>query len=153
MKKFTLFSKLSLLLLSVTLIFSACTEEKYFPTEEIYIDNPTDWDIDYKTVSSSAWAWKYDSAKDAGFYMYTISMSQLTGNVVKDGGIIVAQDLGGDVFRPLPYTSYEVDDKGQTYGITVDYEYEPGYIHFYYTYSDLYDGTPPTMTFKVTSFY
>lgn len=146
-KRIPLFAKIGLLMMSALFMLSACTEDKYY-------ENPVDWDIAFPTVNSTEWQWIWDASTNTGYYKATKQMNQLTESLVIDGGIIVARDFGGDLFRPLPYTIYDIyPDGADTFSQTVDYEYEPGYIHFYCTYSDLYDGRPESMTFKVTSFY
>lgn len=148
-KRLAGFSKIGLLLISLMFILGACNDK----TE--YYESRIDWDIAYKTVYPSDWVWNWQPQNQTGYYSCTINMPQFTQSLVVDGGILVAQDLGADVYRPLPYTIYDaIDPDSAIFGQTVDYEYGVNYVTIFVTYSDLADGRPTqNMTFKITSFY
>lgn len=154
-KRMSIFAKLGLFAFSALFILSAC-EDKYYPVEEIYIDNPTVWDVFTITVNKSEWTWEDND--ESAMYFCIKNDSRITKAIADAGGVIVDRVIDNSFYRRLPNTEYLFWEPVGYYAQTVDFEYGPGWMAFNVKQSDLYDDTPEevvpnAMTFKVTLFY
>jgi len=153
-KRMSTFTKISLLVISALFVFSSCTDDK---TEEIWIDNPTEWKVFDITVNKSQWQW--EDGQDFGLYFCSKNVPELTTAIAERGGIIIDRVIDNSFYRRLPITEYlYANPPLGYYAQTIDFEYGDGWIDFNIKQSDLYDNTPvdiipDAMTFKVTIFY
>jgi len=137
-KNFTLFSKISLLFLSVVLAFSACTEEKYYPVEEIYVDNPLAIKFKTEVIRAGDWGWN----ADRGRYEVEINYPELTDYMYDDGVLNASVFVKYDNFEVqtvLPYIENWMDPTGKPFTeyLSFDVSYDTKSVVYYLQYSDL----------------
>ncbi len=141
-------TKVTLLVLSISLLFGSCTKEV---TEEVYMDNPTQWDVRDFVVNENMWLW--DPVDEC--YYFQFPYSALSDFVAENGVVTVSAYIDG-TFRPLAFTSYFYDEKSHYVSETVNFEYTTNFIRFNVTASDLFDNInvntfkPGKYTFKAT---
>ncbi|MDU1906438.1 MAG: hypothetical protein E6772_16835 [Dysgonomonas sp.] len=135
-KNFTLFSKISLLFLSVVLAFSACTEEKYYPTIEN--DDPVDFLLEFHDIVSTDWKWN----DDRGRYEVVFNVPKLTKDMydygVINASVFVTYSDGYEVQTNLPYLE-TWEDNGVIFTETLKYDisYNDKTVAYYLQSSDL----------------
>ncbi|MDR1054591.1 MAG: hypothetical protein LBL90_01915 [Prevotellaceae bacterium] len=118
-------------------------------------DDSTELFVDYYTIRQNEWIRVGEQDQLNTFYMSpAINIPQLSNYVYDAGAVMVYMEIDGKFHTPLPYTIYngEINEFGKRlWSALYDYEYTPGFITFYSTLSDFYDGgqIPPTTTFKV----
>ncbi len=79
---------------------------------------------------------------------------ELTAIMCEEGAVIGYMYWDkGECQAPLPHVLHKKD--GETlYTKTLDFDFGPGYVNFYCTYSDFYsDEAPDTETFKIVVYY
>ena len=121
----------------------------------------TNWQVyDNIVVNSGDWELIQDEDGSHPRYIAEITLHDLTDEefdfVYTDGSFqaYVYKDMGIETQTPLPYIVYReaVDNQGNyiTWEETYDFDYSPGSVAFYATYSDFFvDQRPPSMTFRV----
>lgn len=121
----------------------------------------TNWKVyDNIVVDSEDWILIQDADGSHPRYMAEVSLYDLTDEefefVYTDGtfGGYVYKDMGVETQTPLPYIVHResVDDQGYvlTWEETYDFDYAPGSVAFYATYSDFFvEQRPPSMVFRV----
>ncbi len=87
-------------------------------------------------------------------YMYEFSWDELTKNVYENGIVLghLYTTVGTtETLTPLPFVLHRQNSEGNTWTETYTYDYSPGYVAFYATYSDFYmDQKPGDLTFRVS---
>gem|GEM_PF-4971966 len=145
-KRIPLFAKIGLLMMSALFMLSACTEEKYYTDPETV----TKWDVFDIEVPVSQWQWD----QQAGLYHFRANVPELDAFIADEGGLLISRVYNNSYYRPLPYTSYYyIQGTSKTISETVDYEYGPGWIHFYVTASDFGSYDLESMLFKITMWW
>lgn len=121
----------------------------------------TNWKVyDNIVVNSEDWELIQDADGSHPRYMAEVTLHDLTDEefdfVYTDGSFqaYVYKDMGIETQAPLPYIVHReaVDNQGayMTWEETYDFDYSPGTVAFYATYSDFFvDQRPPSMTFRV----
>jgi len=142
-KNYSLFTKIGLMIFSAVLLFSACTEEKYYTDP----DTVTLWEVFDAPVGQNQWKWNSQN----GYYEYEIRDNRINETAVDVGGLQVAKVINNDFYRPLPCTSYySITGTNKTISETIDFEYGVGWIHLYITASDFASYDIQSMNFKIT---
>ena len=112
----------------------------------------TGWKIKYMTVYERNWE-KIQSGKET-YYRAIIEDKDLTQYIYDEGALTVHQildfDTQDEVQTALPYVFHRVDDDGYEWTETLYYDYRPGTIAFYLTFSDGIPRNPVICDFKVT---
>ena len=147
-----IFAKISLFIVASVMLFSGCTDENYYTTEEYYTTCDHDYaavDAYYDTVSPSEWL--SESGSD-GPYLYAVrKFPEVTANVINNGFVFCYLiENGRD--NPLPYIRpWDFNSFNEPYSQTVRFNTEPGKITFIIEASDLdYPNRPSgNMEFKV----
>lgn len=105
------------------------------------------------TVNSNDWQ-LIDNVDGNPCYMYEFSWDELTENVYKNGIVIgyLYTTVGSvETLTPLPYVLHRLDSEGNQWTETYTYDYNPGYVAFYATFSDFYvDEKPGDLKFKIS---
>ncbi len=105
------------------------------------------------TVKSNDWK-LIDNADGNSIYMYEFEWSELTKNVFENGivlGHLYTKVGDVETLTPLPYVFHRKDKDGNTWTETYTYDYNPGWVAFYATYSDFFvDEKPQEMTFRIS---
>lgn len=102
------------------------------------------WDVAEFEIRPQDWHLEGELDDLGSYYYYTFEYKKLTKDVFQIGTVDGYRYTDGkkQVQVALPFVSskYYFDDNGveQFYNETHDFEYEPGYITFYLTYSDFY---------------
>lgn len=98
--------------------------------------------------------WEY--MEEGGYFKGSVeNFRALTPYICDYGNVAVFVTLDDDgVQTPLPHTRYYggyIDGEYKTWSSTIDYEYNPGFINFFYTTSDFgyFDYEPGSWTFRV----
>lgn len=155
-RKLTVFTKLGFLLVSALLIFSACTEEKYYPT--VYPEGDFAYVklIDRLTINQNQWRWNDYN----GRYEVSIPFSNLdendydVGMVV--GNIFVLDENNKEYSTPLPFIrTWYKGNYPYVETISCAISYNKKNIEFYIESSDkdLNSGEPNTYEFKIALIY
>lgn len=105
--------------------------------------------------------WKFVKGQDSDYFKYTFKFDYKHDlDLAEMASVNVYRYLDGNYQRPLPAVTplYELDDDGQKicYFENVDYEYAPGEISFFVTYSDFFyqdNVNPEDMAFRVIIFW
>lgn len=134
------FFKLTLILSGILLLSNSCTKEK-----ENY------WSVNDFTVQQKEWLW--EKSDNSYFFEFT-NYNELSASVANNGSVSATVLIDG-TYRPLPYTTYFINEKGQYCAETINFEYGIKYIRFNISSLDLFDNTPVSFQpishrFKVT---
>jgi hypothetical protein len=140
------FLKIAFILCGITLLASSCTEDKYYTDPSI----ETQWEITEFTINKGDWKW---DENDASYY-YDFDYKELTPFIAEKGAVLASTLIDG-TYRPLAYTTYFINEKGQYCAETINYEYGAGFVRFNISTLDLFENTkinfqPNTFKFKVT---
>lgn len=127
-KKLSTIGKVIILLLSVTTLLSACGEDKYYDSTEIYQS--------YPVIQANDWIWNVDLSR----YEATATLKGFDQVLYNDAGIVVStfwKEGDSEIQTNLPYVRTWVDESIQ-YSETVSYELIKGTnsIIFYIQDSD-----------------
>lgn len=108
----------------------------------------TNWNVQKYVVSANHW-----QVRDDEGFINIFDVRDLTDYIYTDGKVTayLVQYPGtkDEVQTPLPYTMHHQDNTGY-WTETYSFDYAPGSIAFYVTYSDFPQGTRPgSATFRV----
>lgn len=128
--------KIILPILVLLLSLTSCTETI---VERYSADNWQIVDIDIPYNSWNA----YTDQNGSLFYAADIYVPEITSFVYTDG-FVLCYCMDGDTQMPLPYVRHNCDNQGNIWTTTLDYEYNIGVLHVYYTNNDFnyMDGEP-----------
>lgn len=126
------------LLLSLT----SCTETI---VERYSTDN---WKIIDVPVSAASWNC-YADQYGKPYYEADVYVPEITNYVFTDG-FVLGYCVDGDTQMPLPYVRHHQNEAGESWTTTVDFEYNVGAVHIFYTNNDFnYPvGEPGAMLFR-----
>ena len=98
--------------------------------------------------------WQLIGEGNNQYYFYEFPWEELTENVYENGVVMgYLFTVVGDVetMTPLPYVMHRQDNQGYQWTETYTYDFNPGYVAFYATYSDFkVQERPATMDFRVS---
>ena len=107
----------------------------------------------YRTFTVKSEDWQLVDGPEP-FYVYEFQWDELTEYVYKKGVVMGnVYTLVGDVetLTPLPFVLHRQDSKGTFWTETYTFDYNPGYVAFYATFSDFFvDQRPGDMDFRVS---
>lgn len=111
------------------------------------------------TVESAHWI------NEGSYFSYTFDIPELNKEMCESASIVVYRYYD-ETQTPLPDVKHHSEDKEEKnengeivpfsiyWTTTVDYDYQPGKITFYYTCSDFFTNeNPPTMDFRLVVHY
>ncbi len=107
-----------------------------------------DWKIIYMDILEREWE-EVRSGNET-YYTFTYRNSDITQYVYDEGALMVHEILSNDAHTALPYVFHHVDKDGYSWTETLYYEYVPGAITFYLTFSDGMPRLPLKCDFKIT---
>ena len=132
-KKLSTIGKIIILLLSVTTLFSACGEDKYYPVE-----NEVLYDLAFHNIKKADWKWN----DQRGRYEVVFDVPSLTKEIYNNGiinaSVFITESGGYEVQTNLPYIETWLEN-GETYTETLKYDisFNDKTIAYYLQSSDL----------------
>lgn len=127
-----------IVLLSAVLIFASC-EGPMGPTGPEGEPGVATWHIEKVTVKQSDWKLSGNPGDLKSYYYADVRISQLTQYVFDYGTVLGYVYLEPDVKNGLPYvyhTGEEVAGENKLWTQTYDFDFEPGWVRLYVTFSD-----------------
>lgn len=112
------------LLLSLT----SCTETI---VERYSADN---WKIIDVDIPYNSWTC-YTDQYGRPYYEANVHVPEITSFVYSDG-FVLCYLIENNSQKPLPYVRHYKNAKGESWTTTIDFEYNVGYLHVFYTNSD-----------------
>lgn len=119
-------------------------------------DGGVGWYIKTFTVKKDAWTLVGQPGEVKSYFYADLKIPELNEHVFKDGTVIgyfVSTDNGTEYKNGLPYvihTGVEENGKQELWTQTYDFDFTPGWVRFYVTYSDFKtQSTPEDETFSV----
>ena len=116
----------------------------------------TNWKILTFTVDSRDWKMMQNEDGSNPRFFYEFEVPEIDEFIYTDGLVsaYMYTNVGIETQTPLPYVLHQeaVDNQGNTilWTETYTYDYSPGSIAFYSTFSDFFvEQNPPTMEFRV----
>lgn len=140
------------LLLIIAMALAAVSCEKVIDRETI-VEKPNIRVLNYtvsNTGSPHRWEWSEDANGYNGHYYCNISIPELN-NYIFSNGMITAYLIAGNNQEMLPSTIWLDDGQGSLWEQTINCNFAPGRISFYFATSDfIYMGNDPgTRNFRV----
>lgn len=115
----------------------------------------TNWKIINIPVDSRDWKIMQDEDGSNPRFFYEIEVPEIDEFIYTDGLVsaYLYTNVGIETQTPLPYELHReeiIDGKVITWSENTTFDYSPGSIAFYVTYSDFFvEQNPPTMEFRV----
>ena len=135
-------NRILLLMLSATMLFSACTKKYY--TEEIIVDGVQLKYYDFNITNKD---WSKIEVLDNGFILSVkLDVPAITESVVNKGSVMISRQLMDDnnniYWTPLPVIRAEAENYGTDdvilYSTYLDYEWTKGTVYVYFTATDFF---------------
>jgi hypothetical protein len=124
------------LLLAIVSLFVSCEEG----------DTSTNWSVVNLVANQSDWVAVPEN--NGVYYSCGFDMPEITSFVYSDGLVQVYCQLDG-AQQVLPYTCYYKNSTtGYVWSRTIDYQYSPGILKVFVTYSDYVPTTMETFNFR-----
>lgn len=148
-----------LLLLFLTLtVFTACEGPSGPPGRDGQDGDSMYWFVKTYTIHEKDWKLYTDEDGLNPYYMCEVPIKELSDDIYYDGNVfaylIMNFDQQNEVQTPLPYTHPAENVQGQEWSEIVHFDYMPGSIAFYVTYSDFATNVwPGDLHFRVVMNY
>lgn len=111
------------------------------------------WHTETFTIKAEDWILKGQQGELNSFYYADVKIPTLTDRIFDEGTVIGYISTAENVKNGLPFVIHagdQVDGKTQLWTQTYDFDFEPGWIRFYATFSDFQTQiTPRGETFHI----
>lgn len=116
------------------------------------------WFVDTYTIREKDWKMYSDPDGRNPYYMCEVPIKELTNDLYVDGNVFayLIQNPGqnNEVQTPLPYTLPLENTEDARWSEIINFDFMPGSIAFYVTYSDFAVNVPPgELQFRVVLNY
>jgi len=113
----------------------------------------TDWYVTSITINENEWKLVGNEGELNSYYFIEKPLKQLSQYIYTDGAVIAYIETSQGVKNGLPYVLHvgeNVNSKEYLWTQTYDFDFRPGYVGFYVTFSDFETiNKPGTETFHI----
>ncbi len=106
----------------------------------------SNWFVTAFTVNESDWILSGAPNELNSYYYADKALPELTESIFEEGGIIAYLETDENVKNGMPFVLHKggEDANGEfLWTQTYDFDFSPGYVRFYVTYSDFITAVPP----------